>query len=186
MGGFDLAKRAKNLKREAAGVVKHDFVYEALTFFLLFGIFYLGVSGAMMIALRVEAPLRPVMYNCMRHDGDETWRVRFEKEGYDDETISKFPFQGGFEEGDMLIVQGVGSPDEISVGDVIVFDYQPGAHPYVHRVLKTPAEATPFFVTKGDANPSPDPRPVYFENIRGKAIFVIPNLGWFSPSLWRR
>ena len=180
-----MAKRTKNLKRAAARVVKHDLAYETITFFLLLGILYFGVSGAMMMALRVETPLRPVIYNCMRHDdGDETWRVCYEEEGYDDETISKFPFQGGFEEGDMLIVQGVGSPEEIKVGDVIIFDYQLGKPPYVHRVLKTPTETEPYFVTKGDRNVNTER--VYFENIRGKAILAIPNLGWLSPSLWRR
>ena len=176
-----MAKCTKTLKRAAARVVKHDFVYEAITFFLILGILYFGVSGAMMIALRVETPLRPVLYNCMRHT-NEGWRIPYEP--YHD--TSKFPFQKGFEEGDMLIVQGVGKPEEISVGDVIIFDYDPGKPPFVHRVLRTPTETERYFVTKGDANLSPDQRPVYFENIRGKAIFVIPNLGWLSPSLWRR
>lgn len=173
-----MTKRIKKLKRAAERTVRHDFAYDVITFFLILGILYFGVSGAMMMLFRVEAPLRPVLYNSMRRV-DEGWRASFP--GYD---TTKFPFQGGFEEGDMLVVKGVASPDEIAVGDVIIFDYHPGRPPFVHRVIKTPTQFEPYFVTKGDANPAPDPDPVYFDNIRGKAISAIPNLGWLSLSLW--
>jgi hypothetical protein len=36
------------------------------------------------------------------------------------------------------------------------------------------------FVTKGDANDSPDSEPVLGANVAGKVIFTIPKVGWIA------
>jgi hypothetical protein len=37
-----------------------------------------------------------------------------------------------------------------------------------------------FFITKGDANGSPDSDPVSPQAVIGREIFVIPKIGWIS------
>ncbi len=78
-------------------------------------------------------------------------------------------------QGDLLIMRQV-SADSVDVGDIIQFR---GEDKYVlHRVIA--AEGTGpnrVFITKGDANPAPDPRPVLAEAVTGKVLFYIPKVG---------
>ena len=59
--------------------------------------------------------------------------------------------------GDLVIAHAV-RPTDIRNGDIITFRSPLGSHaPYTHRVVRTIAGPDgPRFVTKGDANPSPD------------------------------
>ena len=184
-GGPSLArkksrKKIRGAKRFAVKIFGRKIVREAIGFILILGILYFGVSGALTLALRTDTYWMAVASNSMKHDG-EGWREIFETNGYD---TSNFPLQGGFERGDMLIIQGVSSIAEISIGDVILFDtYQP--MPLVHRIVAIAGEnGEAMVMTKGDANISPDTSPVKPEQIRGKVIFVIPELGHLS--LWFR
>lgn len=173
-----LQKKLRGAKRFAVKIFGHKIVREVLGFILVLAILYFGVSGALVLALRTDTYWMAVVSNSMKHD-DEGWREIFETGGYD---TSKFPLQGGFERGDMLVIQGVSSVTEISIGDVILFDTdQP--MPLVHRVVAIEGEnGEAMATTKGDANISPDTPPVKLEQIRGKVIFVIPKLGHLS--LW--
>lgn len=72
---------------------------------------------------------------------------------------------------------------EIECQDVIAFysSTQNGTI-ILHRVAeKRPLDGT--FLTKGDANADPDPTPVPFSLLVGKAIFQIPNLGTLAIAL---
>lgn len=84
---------------------------------------------------------------------------------------------------DLIIVQGV-DPSTLEVGDIIVFrnpNYpnQPcgSGHCIVHRIIDVVSRDPPIFKTKGDANYAPDPFLVKGENIVGKVILIIPQLG---------
>jgi len=169
----------KGIKRVFIPLVKNDFIYEVLSFFLCIGILYFSHQGILMLALDCDTPLMPVISNSMQHHS-ESWKVPYEQMGYDP---SQFPFQGGFERGDLLVIKGVDSPSEISVGDVVVYQRVPGTIPVVHRVLSK-SEDGQIIILKGDANSSPDPS-ISFEMVRGKVILAIPNLGWFSISVWK-
>ncbi len=175
-----LRKKLRGAKRSAVKIFGSKIVRESLGFILILAILYFGVSGALILALRTDTYWMAVASNSMKHDG-EGWKGIFETGGYD---TSKFPLQGGFERGDMLIIQGVSSIAEISIGDVILFDTdQP--MPLVHRIVAIAGEnGEAMVMTKGDANISPDTSPVKPEQIRGKVIFVIPELGHLS--LWFR
>jgi signal peptidase I len=161
-------------------VVRNKIVYELLSFLLILGAFYLGVMGGLMILLLTDSPLRSVYSNSMNHYGDNmTWRLYFEKEGI---PTSNFPLQEGFARGDLLLIRGV-EPEEIKVGDVIV--YRSYDRMIVHRVVQVISDGKNFFfVTKGDANKSPDFPPVRSDRVVGKVLVVIPKLGWFS--IWWR
>ena len=77
-----------------------------------------------------------------------------------------------FYKGDMIIVQGV---DNVSVGDIIVFDVPDRSYPIIHRIH----EITPDGIrTKGDNNLYVDPWTISQNDIYGKAIIKFPLLGW--------
>jgi len=85
------------------------------------------------------------------------------------------------EVGDIAIVIST-NPSQIKVGDII--QYWQNNEMRLHRVVEiAETSAGKIFVTKGDANPSPDPDPVFPTQIRGKLIYVIPKLGWISITL---
>ena len=77
-----------------------------------------------------------------------------------------------FYKGDMILVQGV---EDVSVGDIIVFDVPDRAYPIIHRIY----EITPDGIrTKGDNNLYVDPWTISQKDIYGKAIVKFPLLGW--------
>lgn len=84
--------------------------------------------------------------------------------------------------GDIVIIKKV-SPDEINVGDVIVFR-EPGSSDLIlHRVVAIKEEnAKRYFLTKGDnprTNPQVDPWGwVPEDNVVGILVACVPYLGW--------
>lgn len=76
----------------------------------------------------------------------------------------------------VVIVRPV-NPAGIKVGEVINFSASPGT-PTTHRVVAINGQAGSLsFVTKGDANDSPDPNPVSPSAIHGRVVFGVPLLG---------
>lgn len=191
MGGF---------KRRVKAFLGHGRVRWVLELLLTLGILYFAISGAMILIFRTNSFWMAVISNSMAHEG-ETWRMYFEDERarrafflaegvpaipqttYD---TSSFPIQGGFERGDLVFIQGVSSPSEISVGDVLIIDRSPhNPTPLTHRVLAVWEDNGEVrFTTKGDRNPYliADDMVVLPEKIVGKVVFVVPKLGFFS--LW--
>ncbi len=175
-----LRKKSRVVKRFAARIFGRKIVREVLEFILILAILYFGVSGVLVLALRTDTYWMAVVSNSMKHD-DESWREYFETRG---DNSYQFPLQGGFERGDMLVIQGVGSVTEISIGDVIMFDTGQ-RFPLVHRVVDIRNEnGGARSTTKGDGNAGllPVEGSIKPEQIRGKVIFVIPELGHLS--LW--
>lgn len=165
------------LKFLGQGVVR-----SVLEFFLMLLIFYFLMSGVLVLAFRTDSYWMAVISDSMKHDGDN-WKDYFVAQGVDP---SQFPIQSGFERGDLLIIQGVYSASEISVGDVVIMDQGPGIIPLVHRVAKIWEEnGVVRFRTKGDGNPTS----YLFEmfgpgEVLGKVVFIVPKLGhiglWFQ------
>ncbi len=79
--------------------------------------------------------------------------------------------------GDVIIVSNGGVFEQVSRGDIIVFN-RPPVHDrvIVHRVFSV-TDNRQGLVTKGDNNPSPDSWVVKREDYIGKVIFTIPKLG---------
>jgi signal peptidase len=51
----------------------------------------------------------------------------------------------------------------------------------MHRVIEIQETAgAKRFITKGDANDSPDVEPVIPQNVVGKVVVTIPKIGWVS------
>ncbi|MHA2037568.1 MAG: signal peptidase I [Promethearchaeota archaeon] len=91
--------------------------------------------------------------------------------------------------GDLLFLRGV-NPETIQngtiegkEGDIIVFDasnlwFHAPADPIVHRVIDKRYDNGWLFLTKGDANPNPDPAWVPQTFIFGVVVGRIPYIGW--------
>jgi len=129
------------------------------------------------LVLKTDLPVVAVVSRSMTHD-ETTPIVHYQwledNLNLTREEIDSWPLSDGFRRGDILIVVGV-EEDELRVGDVIVFSIPYQRVPIVHRVIKIEDGK---ITTKGDHNPGPDPWRISYKNIRGKAIFVIPYLGY--------
>ena len=83
--------------------------------------------------------------------------------------------------GDIVIVQKV-EPDQVEVGDVIQFREIEQDIRINHRVVEILEDerGLPLFITKGDANRSPDSEPVMAEQLMGKVVQIVPKVGWVT------
>jgi signal peptidase I len=182
------ASRTKKLMLRLLG---HTIMRDILVFLLLLGIFYFAFMGVLTVALRTDSFWMAVTSGSMKHDG-ERWRDYYTALG---DNSYKFPIQGGFERGDILVIQGVNSVSEISVGDVLIIDRGPGVTPLTHRVVEIWEENGEVRLrTKGDNNLQsygyfyeggrmvPGDYPITPNQILGKVVFVIPKLGYIP--LW--
>ena len=80
----------------------------------------------------------------------------------------------------------------LSKGNIIAFKDPTGLPiTIVHRIvaiLPSCSSGSPCLITKGDnnkTNPSVDPWNVTQQYYEGKVLFVVPYVGYFSPTLWR-
>lgn len=145
------------------------------------GYILLGVVAAYLlnfglgVVLGTDLPVVAVVSDSMTHDATTEIRHYEYLEGkydYTQEDINSWPITGGFLKGDALVVVGA-EIDDLKPGDVIVYDIRGQSTPIVHRIVEIEDDK---IVTKGDHNPSIDPwEPI---NIHGKAVAVVPFLGW--------
>ena len=85
--------------------------------------------------------------------------------------------------GDVVMVKEVDASD-IHQGDVI--QYESGGSSTIHRVIEVQQESSAtVFITKGDANDSPDVNPVHPEEVRGRVSLTVPKVGWVSIGIKR-
>ena len=84
-----------------------------------------------------------------------------------------------FHKGDMLVLQGI-SQEQLSMGDVIVFDQPSGGTPIVHRVVAINSDGT--FQTKGDANSGQlsYEKSISYSQVHGRVVMIMPYLGWIK------
>lgn len=106
-------------------------------------------------------------------------------------TFSRLPIPGNYKvltvlSGSMEPAIGTGSvvviapSDNYRIGDVITFgEISASKTPTTHRVNDIQlVNGNPVYITKGDANNSPDDKPVLESEINGKVLFSIPWLGY--------
>lgn len=201
MAGFE---DTKNFFRQ---ILTHPIFKGILEFVLTVAILFFFIAGGLVVAFRTDSYWMAVISDSMKHE-NQNWQVYYEdldarkdllakySISIDPEDVStydtsKFPLQGGFERGDLLIIQGVSSVSDISVGDVLIIDRTPYPIPLTHRVLAVWSEnGRVRFTTKGDHNQQPfssteiliEDKTILPERIIGKVSFVVPKLG--SLALW--
>lgn len=102
--------------------------------------------------------------------------------GYQIYGILTGSMEPGYPAGSVVYVKGA-EASEIKEGDVITFRMGSGTELVTtHRVVRK-EEDREQFITKGDANRSPDADPVSFDRVIGKAVFRLPVLGSISAIL---
>ncbi len=188
--------------------VSHKLFKSIMEFVLTVAIFYFVIAGALVVAFRTDSYWLAVISGSMSHE-DNSWENYYFDLSLREEVLQKFnipippdaittvdtsnfPIRGGFERGDMLIIQGVSSPSDISIGDVLIINRSPNI-PLTHRVFaKWEENGLVRFTTKGDHNSSfNDPTQkelitsdyaILPEKVVGKVVFVIPKIG--NIALW--
>jgi signal peptidase I len=103
----------------------------------------------------------------------------YEKMNITQDDFKSYDFKNGFNTGDIIILRGI-KPQNVEVGDVIVFSASQ-AYPIIHRVVEKKSEnGAIIFATKGDHNvmQTMDDIEIKQDAVIGKAVFRIPYLGW--------
>jgi signal peptidase I len=124
-----------------------------------------------------------------RLDLDSYWEICgdwYVENSIEKEEFTKFIFKNGFNTGDIIVLLGT-EPEEVEVGDVIVFKSSK-PYPIIHRVVsRTEAQGAWVYETKGDHNPGkgPDDVNITEDRLIGKAVFRIPYLGWIKIVFFR-
>lgn len=98
--------------------------------------------------------------------------------GYTPYSVISGSMEPVYRTGSLVFVKNV-PYQSIKTGDAISFVLDKNLTVATHRVIDISDDGE-YFYTKGDANSSPDPSPVYYKNIIGKATFSIPFLGYFA------
>jgi signal peptidase I len=125
-------------------------------FYIIIGIILaLGINQGLALALSTDMPIVAVQSNSM---------------------------VPSFNKGDMLVLRGV-PQEQLSVGDVIVFDPPSSGTPIVHRIVAVNDDGT--FQSKGDANSGQlsYEKSISYSQIHGAVILIIPFLGWIKIGL---
>jgi signal peptidase I len=84
------------------------------------------------------------------------------------------------------------NPNNLKVGDIIIYHATWFPEPVIHRIIDTgqTANGKTYYVTKGDNNPRQDPALVSTEQVQAKVVslgtqpVVIPKIGYIT--LWIR
>ncbi|MEM2115375.1 MAG: signal peptidase I [Candidatus Woesearchaeota archaeon] len=148
--------------------------------------------------LKTPYPIVAVVSRSMEHKGsfEEWWNSGMynitQSQIYGSFNITlqqfkSFPFPNGLKKGDVILLYGK-SPEEIEIGDVIVFS-TPSGKAVIHRcVAKWNEDDVWYFTTKGDANlgiakdHSIQEFKIHQNRLLGVAFFRIPYLG--LPKAW--
>ncbi|HLC91257.1 MAG TPA: signal peptidase I [Candidatus Nanoarchaeia archaeon] len=122
-----------------------------------------------------------------RQSFDNYWEACgswYEKEGITTEVFSAFPFQNGFDKGDVIILWRA-NKENIELGDILVFQADK-PQPIIHRVVKVWQEDDAYFYqTKGDHNSDSitngmGETKISESRIYGKGLIRVPYLGWLK------
>lgn len=153
-----------------------------IAFVLVKFIIYPGIG----LMLGTTYPVVAVVSGSMEHNGlsfDDWWANN--EDWYTMSNISKeqmydFKFHNGFDKGDIMVLKGL-KPEDVKIGDVIVYSDNKYYYPIIHRVTdKWTENNIYYFETKGDNNSIPDRKSVNQDQVLGKAVFRIRFLGWIK------
>lgn len=166
-----------------------------IAFVLIKFIIYPGL-GAL---LGTGFPIVAVVSSSMEHDRsfDEWWvsgqgsdafckgkapeQQLYANYGMSPDDFKSYPFTNGFDKGDIMILRG---PEELAIGDILVFWADGKNEPIIHRIVRVRqlADNSKVFTTKGDHNcgSAGFEQSITKDRMIGKAVFRIPLLGWIK------
>lgn len=152
----------------------------ALAFLIIKFLVYPGLG----LVLQTESPVVAVISDSMRHNAEfEEWWASMEK-AYGNFNISKdeftsFTMSNGFTRGDLILLKGK-KPEDLQIGDVLVFKGTT-PEPIIHRAVKKwKAEGAYYLSTKGDANAGQrdEEKQISEDRIIGTGWMKVPYLGY--------
>ncbi|PKP57155.1 MAG: signal peptidase I [Candidatus Altiarchaeales archaeon HGW-Altiarchaeales-2] len=128
------------------------------------------------------SPINSVVSSSMEHHSD-AWESWLLQHNFTNQDVENIVFGNGFNAGDMVIAV---APTNIKKGDVILYNLRIAAPDkinkdfiIIHRVVEiNETESKKYYALKGDNNLQKDPVQVPENAIIGKAVLVIPYLGW--------
>jgi signal peptidase len=86
----------------------------------------------------------------------------------------------GIQVGDIVIIARINT-NLLKEGDIAAYRSPDMSVPTVHRIVDIEnGEGQTEYIFKGDANQAPDVKPVQPQQIVGKAVLVVPKIGWFT------
>lgn len=151
-----------------------------IAFILVKFLIYPGIG----LAMHTTHPVVAVVSGSMEHDGNfEDWWLSqknwYISNGIELEDTADWNLRNGFNKGDIIFLKGT---DDISVGDVIVFNGN-SIDPIIHRVVKKfEKDGEVYFQTKGDHNSDSflglGELEIKSDEVIGKSLFKVPYLGW--------
>ena len=116
---------------------------------------------------------------------DNYWKVCgswYEQSEISKEQFQTFPFQNGFNKGDVIILWRANSKN-LEVGDILIFQGT-RPQPIIHRIVKIWKEDGQYYYqTKGDHNQDSgvsNEEKISVDRIYGQGILRIPYLGWLK------
>ncbi len=172
---FSMTK-APNESQQEEELDNQEFILEIIAWILFIGILYFAVKGSLVLSLQTTSPMVGVSGDSMTHPGDNLWNDWYLEKGF--ENVTSFPFQDGLHNGDLVILKGVHSFEDINIGDVIVYmDDEPGdREKVIHRVAVINKEGG-FIRTRSDKYGGLDPK-IQIDDVIGKAVLSVPYLGY--------
>ncbi len=124
-------------------------------------------------------------FTVYRESFDNYWQVCgswYENNGIMPRQFQEFPFPGGFNKGDVIILWRAHA-ENIAVGDILIFQGN-RPQPIIHRIVRMWEEDNfTYYQTKGDHNSDSISSglgeiKIGEERIYGKGVLRIPYLGW--------
>ena len=159
-----------------------SWIIDILLVFLIVKFLILPGVGLLM---GTPVPLVIVESGSMEHQGNfDSW-FSWAGQWYLNNNLSKdvvysWKFNNGMDKGDVIIVEGL-KDEGYKLGDVIVYNVPGQGAPIIHRIISVETEnGTVVYSTKGDHNNGQlsFEGQVYDNQILGKAVFRIPEIGW--------
>lgn len=152
----------------------------ALAFLLIKFLVYPGLG----LVLDTKSPVVAVISDSMHHNGDfDKWwagmGTAYAQFNISKDNFTRFTMSNGFKRGDLILLKGK-KPDNIQVGNVLVFKGTT-PEPIIHRVVKKwKVGDTYHFSTKGDANSGQrdEEREISQDRIIGTGWIRIPYVGY--------
>ncbi len=91
-------------------------------------------------------------------------------------TVLSGSMEPGIKTGSIVIVKPA---NEYKIGDVITFNESKGKAPITHRIYDIKiVDSEPLYITKGDANDTPDQIEIKKKDVVGKVLISVPFVGY--------
>ena len=98
--------------------------------------------------------------------------------GYSSLMVATGSMSGTIEEGDLIIIKDTG---DYKIGDIVTFFQDGDDITKTHRIInkEVTEDGVTYWITRGDANNSPDKRSITSDEIIGEVVVTIPYVGTF-------